>query len=48
MSAQIPDKLTYNGSEYALITATNGEFIFETKTYKIHAYQMKKYRNISE
>lgn len=48
MRAQIPDKLTYNESEYALIAATNGEFIFEPKTYKIHAYQMKKYRNISE
>ena len=47
MSAQIPDKLTYNESEYVLIAATNGEFISEPKIYKIHAYQMKKYRNIS-
>lgn len=47
MSAQIPDILTYNESEHALNAATNGEFVFEPKTYKIHAYQIKKYRNIS-
>lgn len=39
MSAQIPDILVHNKIEYALITTTNGEFVFSPKIYKKRAYR---------